>query len=74
MDDTEDISTIKEKELIDFYYKNQSKGVRHNIQNRLFIDENLSCANSVCAIVYNFKEISLDVRILLKCHPALSNI
>ena len=27
----------KEKELIDFYYKSQSKGVRHNIQNRLFI-------------------------------------
>lgn len=27
----------KEEELIDFYYKNQSKGVRYNTQNRLFI-------------------------------------
>lgn len=26
-----------EQKIINFYYKNQSKGVRHNIQNRLFI-------------------------------------
>ena len=29
--------TTNEKELINFYFMNQSKGIRYNIQNRLFI-------------------------------------
>ena len=30
-------NTSNEAPLIDFYYQNQSKGIRHHIQNRLFI-------------------------------------
>lgn len=32
-----EINESFEKKIINFYYQNQSKGVRHNIQNRLFI-------------------------------------
>ena len=37
-------------------------------------DENFSAANSECAKVFNFNEISSGLRILLKCQPALLNI
>lgn len=49
-----DFTLADEKKIIDFYYKNQSKGVRGNYQNRIFI------------VHHSFKE--LDRSMYLRCH------
>ncbi|WP_375238170.1 hypothetical protein [Aurantibacter sp.] len=46
--------TSNEKELITSYYKNQSKGVRHHIQNRLFI--------------VHHSELQTERNMFLRCH------
>ncbi len=49
-----------EKEMIDFYYREQSQGVRYNVQNRLFI------------VHHSFRK---DVRsIYLRCHWELKKL
>lgn len=48
-----DFTLADEKKIIDFYYKNQSKGVRDNYQNRIFV------------VHHSFKE--LDRSMNLRC-------
>lgn len=54
------INENNERRLIEFYYNNQSKGVRYNIQNRLFI------------IHHSFKNTERSM--YLRCHWALKEI
>jgi hypothetical protein len=54
------VNDINEKKIIDFYYKNQSKGVRYKVQNRLFI------------VHHSYK--NNERNIYLRCHWKLKEI